>query len=68
MNNMTAIEIKMFRLLKRLNYVFYVDGTAKAMRPLMVETKGLLNEVREEYGIETGADMRDIDGNSTVEL
>lgn len=47
---MTALEIEMFNLLKKLNYAFYVDGSAKTMRPLMAQTKPLLDKVRDEYG------------------
>lgn len=32
----------MLALIKRLNYAFYVDGTSKALRPLMGETKDLI--------------------------
>jgi len=35
---------KLLDLVKRLNYAFYVEGTAKAMRPIMAETKALIAE------------------------
>jgi hypothetical protein len=33
-------------IVERLNYAFYVDGTAKALRPIMAETKAILARVR----------------------
>lgn len=31
-------------LIKRLNYAFYVDGTSKAMKPIMAETKAIIQK------------------------
>lgn len=35
---------QMLDLLKRINHAFYVDGTAKALRPIMAETKALIHK------------------------
>lgn len=40
------------QLLTRINHAFYVDGSAKALRPVMAETKPLLAELRESLAME----------------
>lgn len=35
---------KLLDLVKRINYAFYVDGTSKALMPIMAETKAIIAE------------------------
>jgi hypothetical protein len=39
---------EMYDLLSRLNYAFYVEGTVKALKPIMAEIKPLLQKIRGE--------------------
>lgn len=35
---------EMVKLLKELNYAFYVEGTSKALKPVMAKTKELISK------------------------
>lgn len=37
-----AAALQMLDLLKRINWAFYVEGTAKALKPVMAETRALI--------------------------
>lgn len=40
--SLIAAAPELLDLLKRINYSFYVDGTSKALRPIMSETKAAI--------------------------
>lgn len=47
-NNISNHAPELLALLEKLNHAFYVDGTSKALKPLMAQTKDLLKRTRGE--------------------
>lgn len=39
-----AVFPELVKLLKEINYAFYVDGTSRALKPVMAKTKDLIKK------------------------
>ena len=39
-----TINAELLDILKRINYAFYVEGTSKALKPIMAETKAIIQK------------------------